>query len=73
VRSALPATKDFNADSREDLLWRNTQSGDVAIWLMNGAAVVQGPVVSSGAPQAWQISNVGDFDAADLLWRHTQR
>jgi hypothetical protein len=57
-------------------LWRNTQSGDVAIWLIHGAAVVQGPVVSSGVPQEWQISDVGDFDAdgrADLLWRHTQR
>lgn len=74
ARSAFAASTDFNADGHEDVVWRNQLSGDVAIWLMNGAAVLQGPVVSPGVPLTWQIVGIGDFNAdgrSDLLWRNT--
>ena len=29
---------DFNNDSKSDLLWRNSPTGQVAVWLMNGAS-----------------------------------
>ena len=29
-------TGDFNGDGKSDLLWRNTPTGQIAIWLMNG-------------------------------------
>ena len=38
--SALAATHDFDGDGKSDILWRDT-SGDVAVWLMNGATVSQ--------------------------------
>ena len=66
---------DFDGDGKSDLLWRNTQTGDVAIWLMNGATVRSAPLVSQGIPLAWQIATVADLDGdgkSDLIWRHTQ-
>jgi hypothetical protein len=32
-------TGDVDSDGKGDLLWRNTQTGDVAVWLMKGATV----------------------------------
>src|SRR5262249_7318482 len=66
---------DVDGDGRADLVWRHTQTGDVAGWLMHGATVVQSAVVASGVPLAWHIAKVVDIDGdgkADLVWRHTQ-
>ncbi|PYR33605.1 MAG: hypothetical protein DMF90_20200 [Acidobacteria bacterium] len=66
---------DVDGDGKADLIWRHTQTGDVAVWLMDGAAVKQAPVVASGVPLAWQIVGMGDVDGdnkADLICRHTQ-
>jgi ELWxxDGT repeat protein len=56
-----------------DLLWRNTSSGDVALWNSNGAEsfVFQDFGV---VPSSWQIQGTGDFNGdgkADLLWLNT--
>ena len=53
---------DVDGDGRADLVWRNTQTGDVAVWLMNGATVTKSVVVASGVPLAWQIAKVVDID-----------
>ena len=66
---------DVDGDGKADLVWRHAQTGDVAVWLMNGATVREGPVVAPGVPLAWQIVAVSDLDGdgkADLGWRHTQ-
>jgi len=34
-------TGDFNADGKSDLLWRDTNTGTVAVWLLNGLSVLQ--------------------------------
>src|SRR5207244_3101655 len=34
--------RDFNADGKPDILWHNTQTGDVAVWLLNGTQFVSG-------------------------------
>jgi hypothetical protein len=66
---------DLDGDGKADLVWRQMQSGDVAVWLMDGATVKQSPVVAEGVPLAWRIAKVKDFDGdgkADLLWRNAQ-
>ena len=66
---------DIDGDGKADLVWRNTQTGDVAIWLMAGLTVRLSTVVSTGVPLAWQLSGVGDLDGdgkADLVWRNIQ-
>src|SRR5690242_8197502 len=73
--AATASTRDVNGDTRDDLFWRNSQTGDVAVWLMNGGTVTSGPLVSAGVPLVWQIVGVGDLDndsKADILWRNRQ-
>jgi hypothetical protein len=64
--------RDFNLDDRADILWRNTISGSVALWFLNGTTVAS-TGLAGGATADWQIAGVGDFDGdgrTDLLWRH---
>jgi hypothetical protein len=66
---------DLDADTKADLVWRNTQTGEVAEWLMDGTTVKTWSTLSSGISQEWQIAGIGDLDGdgkADLVWRNTQ-
>jgi hypothetical protein len=66
---------DFDGNGISDLLWRDAQTGDLAIWLMDGAARVNKTFVFPRIDPAWQIAGVGDLDGdgkADLVWRNTQ-
>ena len=38
------ATHDFNGDGKSDILWRDI-AGDVGMWLMNGASILQAGVI----------------------------
>ena len=40
---------------KADLIRRDTQKGDVGVWLMNGASVTQLPIVAPGLAVSWQI------------------
>jgi hypothetical protein len=65
-------THDFNGDGKSDIAWRDG-SGDIAFWLMNGAAVSSTGSVG-GIPSAWSIVGQRDFNGdgkADLLWLDT--
>ena len=61
------------ADSSGDIVWRNTTTGDVAMWTMNGGTVTQ--AVDLGVvPLSWTVAGIGDFDgngSTDILWRDT--
>jgi len=64
-------THDFNGDGKSDIVWRDT-SGNVAMWLMNGAQIAQSAGVGAAPIAAWSIIGQRDFNGdgkADLLWR----
>ena len=74
----LAGTGDFNGDGFADILWFNTNTGQVSIWLLkctgqNGIC----PVIGGGSPgsvtvgQGWMIPGIGDFNGdgkSDILW-----
>jgi hypothetical protein len=64
---------DFNADGKDDLLWQNSQTGQLVVWDMNGMAVSpssEGNVFATVNP-TWKIKGVADINNdghPDLLW-----
>lgn len=71
---------DFTKDGRTDVLWHNAQSGELSVWALNGAGVVQSIqalswTCSAGAACStqWKVSGSGDFNRdgrLDLLWHN---
>ncbi|HEV7426996.1 MAG TPA: M36 family metallopeptidase [Thermoanaerobaculia bacterium] len=61
------------SDGKRDILWRNTTSGDIRVWLMNGVNITSSVLLGNqGSPL--ELVGSGDFNAdghADLLWRNT--
>ena len=63
---------DFNADSKSDLLWRNTSNGDIWLWLMNANTINGGGYVAN-LPSSFAAAATGDFNndsKADIVWRN---
>lgn len=72
-------TADFNADSYPDVLWRNRDSGNLAIWHMSWVPATSTVTrISSGtvpgiADLNWKVAATGDFDGdakADIVWHN---
>jgi hypothetical protein len=66
---------DFNGDNNPDLLWRDSSTGRVVIWYMNGPTWNGGysEVLSSTADLNWTLAGIADFNwdnNPDLLWRN---
>ncbi|MEA5570119.1 Calx-beta domain-containing protein [Calothrix sp. UHCC 0171] len=64
---------DFNGDGNPDLVWRNYQTGENAIWLMKGTALEQGVSLIKVDDINWKIEQIADFNGdrkLDLLWRN---
>ena len=62
---------DFNGDGKSDILWRQSSTGSVSLWLMNGG-VIQSNAGGWIVGRDWVIQGVGDFNGdgkSDILWR----
>jgi hypothetical protein len=70
---------DFDGDGKNDLLWRDSATGELAVWTMNGATVVTSATASVNpgaytATTGWQVQGIGDFNGdgkSDILFRDT--
>jgi subtilisin family serine protease len=71
---------DFNKDGRKDLLLRNSSTGEIQIWYMDGQNKIgEAPLINSATATmpatpgvSWVIEGVGDFNndqSIDLIWR----
>ncbi|MBN1917717.1 MAG: FG-GAP repeat protein [Verrucomicrobia bacterium] len=71
---AIRAVGDFNGDGKADVLWRNTATGDVAIWRLDGITFKGGFLVRRVDPASgWTIQGAADFSGdgkCDILWRN---
>jgi hypothetical protein len=66
---------DFNRDGKPDLLWQHRQTGDIAIWHMDGVNLSSAVLTTPSNPGDvyWQIVGVGDFNSdgwPDIVWQH---
>lgn len=69
----LVGAVDFDGDYKSDILWRNEDTGQVFLMLMNGKTISQGGVIYQEANKDWQIIALGDYDGdnhAEILWRN---
>lgn len=72
------AAADFNFDGKPDLIWRNSASGRVIVWFMDGATRTgTAPIWAATNPgeSAWRPMGTGDFNAdghADIVWRNAE-
>ena len=64
---------DINGDGIADLIWRNSDSGATATWLMNDLGQRQAATFPGGAGADWAIQGVGDVNGdgqGDVVWRN---
>ncbi|MBF0316602.1 MAG: SBBP repeat-containing protein [Nitrospirae bacterium] len=65
---------DFNADGNSDILWQNTATGQLYVWLINGTDFYSGDTPATVSDPNWQYRGKGDFNAdrmTDVLWQNT--
>lgn len=66
----------FNGPNDEsiDILWRNSVTGDIAIWFMDGIELVSTALLQEVPDLNWKIGGTGDFNNdgyTDIAWRHS--
>jgi subtilisin family serine protease len=67
---------DFDQDGKRDLLLRNTSTGEMQVWYMNGSNKIgEAPITGNFAtpPGNWVIEGVGNFNndnSPDIVWRN---
>jgi hypothetical protein len=70
---AVDGLGDFNGDGNIDILWRDGESGTVAIWFLDGSGQVQSTASVGTVPTttSWAIAETGDYNGdglSDILW-----
>lgn len=68
--------KDYNNDGRTDILWYNSTTGGIWLYVMNGGQVVASGSLGTVAPSTgWLPTGFADFNhdgSTDILWRNVK-
>jgi uncharacterized repeat protein (TIGR01451 family) len=64
----IVATGDLNADNKPDILFRNSVTGAIKVWLMNGLTRLAEQSTSPVTPGdlGWRVVGIGDFNHVAL-------
>jgi hypothetical protein len=65
---------DFNGDGRSDILWRNTVTGALRVWYMDGMTRTGEGALETETDLTWTVAGTGDFNGdgrPDILWRNS--
>jgi hypothetical protein len=68
----IVGTGDFDSDGQLDILWRNSSTGQNAVWFMNGTNYLSSANLTTVSDTTWDIVGTGYFNAdgcVDILWR----
>lgn len=72
VYSVQRSAEDFDGDTKSDILWYKTTTGDVQMWFMNGKSIGSQGYAGRVGNLTWQIRGAGHFNEdtkADIVWR----
>lgn len=68
---SIVGSYDFNNDSKSDLLWHNSSTGDVVYWLMNGTSQTSYGTITTGVSTQLEVVGAPMMGAVDIVWRNT--
>ena len=71
---AITDTFSINKTGFGTIVLRNTDTGDVGGWVMNGVTIGSTGIIAAGVPAAWVIAGVGDLNGdstPDIVVRNT--
>jgi hypothetical protein len=69
------ASADFNEDGKLDLVFQNSQTGQLVYWLMNRMTITNIGYFTDPGPVSWRVVGTDDFNGdgkADLLFQNQQ-
>jgi len=73
----IAGTADINGDGQRDVFWRNYETFDNAVWIMNGANRESSQFITTNRKLAspdWRLEATGNFDqdaSVEFIWRNT--